>query len=377
MSKLSAILIMLHCAEDTGYAIASLEKVFYQAARRAGFGENSIFWSFKTLANTSLVNKIACDYGHPHKEDLCRFIKENRIETVLAFDLGCPAKVTAVLRQCGVKTIIAYWGASMSQINRGARLAAKKIEYFMRRHKPDRYIFESEAMRKAATHGRGVPYSATTVIYLGVDKDAFHPNYGNDEYVYRALEIPRSRRIVFYSGHMEERKGVRTIVNAAKHLAECGEIANLHFVLCGNKDREADAYIQMLDSSAASEHVTFAGYRHDIALLMRGACIGVIASTGWDSFTMSSIEMMASGLPMIVSDLQGLSETIEHGSNGYVIPPGDHIKLADRIKEVTSTPVLLEAFSRESRKRALEKFSVDRQIERISYVLGGSLLKAC
>lgn len=366
MSKDPAILIMIHCEENTGYAISSLEHVFHQAALRAGYNESSIFWSYNGLKNLAAANKIDCDYRNPDPDSLIPFLRNNNIQTVIAFDLGYPAKVIDLLKNNGVKKIISYWGASMSSINSGLKLWLKKLDFWLRSYTPDHFIFESEAMRRTATHGRGVPAKVTSILYLGVDTKKFSPNYGQDFYTHEQVGIPKDKKIVFYSGHMEERKGVRTIIRAALYLADSGQLNNIHFVLCGNKGDEAKTYTDMLAGTAAEPHITFAGYRNDIAALMRSSSIGVIASTGWDSFTMSSVEMMASGLPLLVSNLQGLSETIEDNKNGFLITPGNHIELANKIKLLLKDDSLAENFSKNSRLRAEQFFSVSLQIRKMS-----------
>ena len=361
--KKSSILIMIHCEESTGYAIASLEYVFLSAARKAGFTDDSIFWSFKDTVTKNNPHIIKCDYfdADDHKQ-LSDIIKKNNVVLVLSFDLGFPCPVIATLKNSGVKHIISYFGAGMSKINTGIKLMLKKLEYHLTKSKPDIFIFESEAMRKTATHGRGIQESATTIIHLGVDTKKFFPNYDQDKYIHKTLGIPENRKIIFYSGHMEERKGVRVIIKAAIHLVERLNISNVHFVICGNKNNEANSFEKLLEGRISRNHVTFAGYRSDVPELMRSSHIGVIASTGWDSFTMSSVEMMASGLPLIVSNLQGLSETIEPNKNGFLIIPGDHEQLAANIKTLVNNSELANQFSIASRKRVERLFSIEGQI---------------
>lgn len=369
MNNQQSILIMIHCEEGTGYAISSLEEVFFHAATQAGFNEDHIFWSFNGLKDRSNPKKIHCDYHNPDCGTLIPFLQQHQITTVIAFDLGYPAPILKILKQQGIKHIVSYWGASMSSLNKGLKLLAKKIEYRLRLEKPDIFIFESEAMRKTATHGRGIPHQATEVIYLGVDIEKFSPAYGKSFYAHEQLNIPKNRKIVFYSGHMEERKGVRVIVNAAVLLAAMQQLENIHFVLCGNKNDEAKPYQELLKGSSASDHVTFAGYRSDINLLMRSSSVGVIASTGWDSFTMSSVEMMASGLPLIVSNLQGLAETTQENHNGYLITPGNAAELAQHITTLTTLPKIAEQFSANSRLRAEQLFAKEKQIQHIAQLL--------
>jgi glycosyltransferase involved in cell wall biosynthesis len=362
-----SILLMFHCEQAAGYAISTLEKVFYEAATRAGFSFNCIFFSFIKLNSESSNNVIEIDYNSPFNQVFInRFIKENNIKLVLAFDLNFPCTIIPLLKNAGVAYIISYWGASMSSLNHGLHLILKKIECLLRRNKPDMFIFESEAMRATATHGRGLRRSQTDVIHLGVDTNIFCPDYNNSKYTYEQFGIPRCRKIIFYSGHMEERKGVRVIMRAAIQLVDIERFEDVHFLICGNKNNEAETFLAMLDNAKAKSHVSFAGYRSDISCLMRGSHIGVIASIGWDSFTMSSVEMMASGLPLIVSDLHGLSETTVHEQNGFLFEPGNHFELAKRIKQLVINESLACKFSRASRERVVNEFSKEKQIKLLS-----------
>lgn len=369
MNKHASLLIMIHCEQFTGYAVGVLEQVFFDAAKNAGYLEENIFWSYTKVIERN-TNIIECQYNNcENYSHLSDFIVQHNIKQILAFDLGYPADILPILYSSGVQDIISYWGASMSSINSGLKLAYKKIEWVLTKYKPTHFIFESEAMRLTATQGRGIPKSKTTVVALGVDTEKFTPDYQKTYYAHQELGIPTERKIIFYSGHMEERKGVRVIVQAAIELIDRLQQKNIHFVMCGNKNNEADVYNVLLENAQAKHHVTFAGYRTDIEKLMRSASVGVIASTGWDSFTMSSVEMMASGLPLIVSNLQGLGETIEHNVNGFHINPGDVQTLAQYIITLTTDAELAERFSRASRQRAELLFSRKRQTELISQLI--------
>jgi glycosyltransferase involved in cell wall biosynthesis len=363
------ILLMLHCEQHTGYAIGILEKVFFDAAIKAGFSEPNIYWSFSKISDPSTKNTIECVYKNAdHARNLDKFLTEQKITLVLAFDLGYPSSIIPILKKHKVN-IISYWGASISSINTGIKLLLKKIEWFIRPTKPDYFIFESNAMQLTATHGRGIPHNKTCVIPLGVDTDKFYPEYENYFYAHEQLGIPRSKKIVFYSGHMEERKGVHVIMQAAIALFDRNPEYPVHFVICGNKHGEEERFLAMLSNTEAHRHVTFAGYRTDIEKLMRSSSVGVIASTGWDSFTMSSVEMMSSGLPLIVSNLQGLAETIINDVNGFHISPGDHSALADRLIEILSNDSLRLGFSQMSRERAVNNFSRQVQVDAFTRVI--------
>src|SRR5690606_15136886 len=131
------------------------------------------------------------------------------------------------------------------------------------------YIFESQGMADTAVLGRGIPRRHTAVVYLGVDTDRYRPEANDRDYVYEQFGIPQSRKIFFFSGHMEERKGISVIIRAANILAEIRKADDWHILLTGNKGREADIYINML-TEISKDRVTFGGYRTDVELLHRG-----------------------------------------------------------------------------------------------------------
>jgi glycosyltransferase involved in cell wall biosynthesis len=375
----SGILFMFHCRENTGYAIASLESVFLDSALAAGYALTQIHVSYQSLSDTQedplhcrFLHKLEYDYSvnDPTQfQALAQHIRQHQVRKVVAFDLGIANPLSRRLRRLGIETIIAYWGAPLSPLNRGVKLLAKKLEVALRFGKPDRFIFESRAMALTATHGRGLSPSRVVVVPLGVDITRFTPAALHPGYLHDSLGIDRTRKIVLYSGHMEPRKGVSVILRAAVELVHERHRTDVHFVLCGDAEQDLARLRPLYEGTRAGGHVTFAGYRTDMELVMASSYLGVIASTGWDSFTMSSIEMAASGLPLVVSDLQGLSETVDPSRTGYTFEPGNHIALADTLEKLLADQALRDRLGVAARDRATREFSRVQQVQRMARVL--------
>lgn len=363
------ILIMLHCEQETGYAIGALEKTFEAAALSSGFGADSIFWSYSKVCSPGPQTYEIGYYNSEDARKLTQLHEEYPLQTILAFDMPYPNVVAEQARRLGIPNVIAYWGASMSSLNQGLKLLAKRLEWQLRkRYAPTLFIFESEAMRLTAVEGRGVSRRSTRVIPLGVDTNRFKPLSGS-KYAHRAFNIPVHRKIIFFSGHMEERKGVRVLIEAMNSLRKRNALEPFHLLICGNKGDESAPYEALIADEITRDHVTFGGYRNDIPELMQSCFIGVIASTGWDSFTMSSLEMMASGLPLVVSELQGLKETTVHGVTGFLIKPGDFEGLAQIFLHYSANPKIHHEHSRSARQRVISNFSVELQINRLAQTL--------
>lgn len=370
---------MFHVGPATGYAIDSLMETFIQMADRLVVDRKHVHIAFPCMTGLKRCD-VLTDFGNliefvPSTRDQAQldfihdYIREHSIDTVFGFDQPVRQKAYRYMRSAGVRRIVSYQGAPMSDLNRGLRLWLKRLEVMLTPAAPDLYIFESRAMARTAYQGRGIPERQTSIVYLGVDENRYQPAVDVTSLAHNIFGIPKDRKIVYYSGHMEERKGVAVLMHAARDLYDMQGRRDFHFLLLGNRDGEEQRFLDMLEDTGAREHVTFGGYRKDVEQILPGCYIGAIASTGWDSFTMSSLEIAACGLPLLVSRLQGLVETVEEGKTGYTFTPGGHGELATRIGSMLGDPALRERMGASARQRILACFTKQQQIDRLVDVM--------
>jgi glycosyltransferase involved in cell wall biosynthesis len=375
----NGILIFFHCRSNTGYAIGRLETVFFEVAQRLTcdiykihLGYPSLAGGVPTFVEKSFENIIEFDSGDSSRKNLDTihdYIRENKIEVAFGFDQPVWRPAYPVMRKAGIRLFVSYWGAPMSSINNGIKLLLKRMEVKLSRNKPDHFIFESKAMADAAVYGRGIESQRVSVVHTGVDTEKFKPALHNDGYAHQIFKIPKNLKIIFYSGHMEERKGVHVIVEAANELIRVRKRNDVHFLFLGNVDGQEKKFAPMYSGTETEKYITFGGYRDDIYRILPSCYVGVIASTGWDSFPMSSLEMASSGLPLVASKLQGIVEGIENGKTGYLIEPGDHVGLADKIEQLLDNPNLQESMGSAARDWILSKFSREKQIESLTEIM--------
>lgn len=368
----SGVLVMIGYPIDIGFAIGRLVSVFHDMALELTAAPTRVHFSFARIGearSTALPadfrQLVEFDPRQPTPQAVQRLVahvREHDIDTVFALDLGVQAPFLRALRQAGVRQVISYWGAPMSSINRGLKLALKRLEVaWLHRHKPDHFIFESRAMQDMAVHGRGVSAACTTVIPTGVDAQKFRPLPQEAELVYQRFGIPQQRRIIVYMGHLHRRKGVHVLMRAAGHLVSVMRRQDIQVLFLGDRDGEAEGFRD--DWAAAGEYITFGGYQSDIPALLAGCHAGCIPSTGWDSFPMSSLEMQACGLPVLVSDWQGVPETIEAGRTGVVVPVGDAEALARAIADLVDDDARRDGMAAQARARIEAGFTRQHQVD--------------
>lgn len=109
------------------------------------------------------------------------------------------------------------------------------------------------------------------------------------------------------------------------------------------------------------EKVHFLGPRQDVPDLLAGADAFVLTSN-WEGLPRSIIEAMRAGLPVIASDVGGVSELIEEGVTGYLVPRGDAETLRARLEMLIDNPEIRHRMGMAGYERFLEKFTFDRML---------------
>jgi glycosyltransferase involved in cell wall biosynthesis len=372
-----SILIMVPYESDIGFAIVRLMKAFFEMGTMLTGSISGVHFSFTRLHPEpspafprDYANLLEFNVVEPDLESvksLQRYVRKRGIQQVMGLDLPVGAACCRALRAVGVGSIVAYWGAPMSSIRGLPKLLLKRIECRIRRRSsPSWYIFESEAMRRTAVYGRGVPRARTSIVRTGVDVEEFKPSNNLSSVVHDRFSIPFSRKIVVYMGHLHERKGVHVLIRAMSVLRHELAHNDLQLLILGNRQEEIGPFADLAQGSGVSDHVTFGGYQNDVAALLSACDIGCIPSTGWDSFPMSSLEMQACGLPLVVSDLQGVPETVRPDETAFVVPAGDARATAVALLRLADDEGLRSRMGAEAVRWICENLTRRHQVERLT-----------
>jgi sugar transferase (PEP-CTERM/EpsH1 system associated) len=113
----------------------------------------------------------------------------------------------------------------------------------------------------------------------------------------------------------------------------------------------------------ASDHIVFLGYRSDTDALMRCMDVFVLPSFN-EGISNTILEAMATGLPVIASNVGGNPELVEEGVNGFLVNPSDPVRIADRIMDYINGPDIVVRQGEQGRKRADENFSIEAMVEK-------------
>jgi glycosyltransferase involved in cell wall biosynthesis len=152
-----------------------------------------------------------------------------------------------------------------------------------------------------------------------------------------AARIPEKDRLVAIVGRLNEIKGHRYFLEAARAVHEAGGRAR--FLVVGDGELRAGLEGQAKRLGIAG-HVHFLGHRDDVPTLLRDADVVVIASLS-EGGPLVLFEAMAAGCATLVTETCGLASVVADGETGFVIPARDAGAIADRLLRLLRDEELL------------------------------------
>ena len=131
-----------------------------------------------------------------------------------------------------------------------------------------------------------------------------------------------------------------------------------------DSQQHADAYTGLAEGAAklgVSDRVIFSGQvaRSAMPALLRSADL-VVSTCQYEPSGMTSLQAMACGTPVIAPPVDGHADAVVDGTTGILIPPGEAGLLAQRIRQLLTHPMLLEAYGVAAADRARSRYSWDR-----------------
>jgi len=230
----------------------------------------------------------------------------------------------------------------------------------------DRIIAVSERVRETYVNGGGLSASRVVTIHNGIDLEKFDVRQYNGS-LRRELMLEGSGPVIGVVARFVEQKGHLYLLEAAREVVR--EFPDVRFLLLGDGPMR-DVLVERTEEYGLRNNMLFAGIRHDMAEAYSLMDISVLASLA-EGFSITVLESMASGLPVVVTDVGGNSEIVVEGENGYLTPPRDPAALAGKILLLLREPEKRAAMGRAARKRVVDGgFTVQNFVKRTEELYG-------
>jgi 1,2-diacylglycerol 3-alpha-glucosyltransferase len=187
-------------------------------------------------------------------------------------------------------------------------------------------------------------------ISCGIDLHLFHPDPLVDRNLYRQrFGIDMQKKIFLFLGRIDGEKRIDLLIRALQHLSR----NDIQMVIAGHGKMEAPLR-RMVTDMHLQHKVKFTGFISPeiVPGLMNSVDVFVMPSEA-ELLSISTLEAMACGRPVLLANALALPELVRDGENGYLFKPGDIGDLVRQMNALADHPERWESMGRISREIAL------------------------
>lgn len=271
-------------------------------------------------------------------KELVELIKQEKIDYI-----HCNTPVGGMLgrlagKKCKVKKVI--YQAHGFHFYKGAPLLNwllyYPVEKWLARYTDALITINQEdyelAQRKMKLRNGGKVYYVPGV---GVDIHKFSKATIDKAAKRRELGIPEDAVLLLSVGELNNNKNHETVIRAIADM-------NVYYIIAGRGELHTQLE-NLIDTLKLNDRVKLLGFRRDIKELYEAADIFVFPSFR-EGLSISLMEAMAAGVPIVASRVRGNVDLIEDSVNGFLCDPQDADGFADRILKILGNPDLAEEF---------------------------------
>jgi ATP-binding cassette subfamily B protein len=223
----------------------------------------------------------------------------------------------------------------------------------------DAVMSSSAESRDWCARRYGLDPARVPVLHVGVDTERFHP-----------VARPASDRpTIVFVGRVTESKGAGDLVDAAIRLAP--EVDGLRVLLVGRSEHGLaerlaaqaadDGWPNLVEALGAVPH-------DDLPAVLGRAHVFAAPSHHEGGPGFVYLEAMACGLATVACEGSGVDEVIEHGVDGWLVPPSDVDALAAALRHLLDDEALRERLGRAARARVVEEYDAERCLDQLVQV---------
>ncbi|HUV37589.1 MAG TPA: glycosyltransferase family 4 protein [Patescibacteria group bacterium] len=266
-------------------------------------------------------------------------------------------------------------------MNRNVRRFFIRLERFGGRLSDIVFVQSEEDWREAHREGVAPP---GRLIYIGngVDPTRFgRERYTRENAALRGEFHLGEGPVVGFVGRIVREKGAVEFVEAAASVRRV--VSRARFIMVGqplpsDRDgcwREIQALREKLDLCGVLE---LTGYRRDVPAILSLFDLFVLPSYR-EGMPRALLEAMATGIPVVATDIRGCREEVVDGETGLLVPPRDPEALAAAITRLLADPPRADAMGAAGRARVLDRFDERRitrlQVDRIERLYRGQAVE--
>lgn len=202
-----------------------------------------------------------------------------------------------------------------------------------------------------------LPVSKVTVIPNGVDFEMFDTAEPLD---LSPWGIPADAKVVLFAGRLDPQKAPADLLTAFELFAR--QAAGYHLLFVGEGPLKAELQ-QKASTLSCADRIHFSGWQPHVPQLMKAATCLVLPSL-WEGMPNVVLEAMASGLPVISTRVDGVSELIRDGEQGTLVATGEPDEIYQALCDLSTQPARFIEMSEVAQALVENEFTWDSIADR-------------
>lgn len=257
---------------------------------------------------------------------LISIIKSKKIDIVLSHLFGSNVYCSLAGLICRIPVISVFHGFVDTSDNESLVDWKFRLINWGSKH----IVFVSNQLKAHYHQHTTVSRKKSITIYNGIDTDIFKPARADN--IRKELGFTEENIVFGSIGNIRPAKGYDVLINAAAQVVK--EFPHCRFVIAGQGSGELyERLLTQVKDLNLKEFVKLIGFRSNVANLLNNLDIFVLPSTT-EGFSISTIEAMACGIPVLVTQSGGPEEIVEHEVNGKMVKSGSVESLSIGLREV-------------------------------------------
>lgn len=242
----------------------------------------------------------------------------------------------------------------------------------MKTHAANRWLFSRGtdyviAVSKKAEHSLGslneLLRGHLRLIYSSVDTTMFDPTRRSLRYR-KELGVKADELLIGLVARLQRIKGQEVLLRAAPEILK--HVPHARFLIAGRgPGHKPQKYEKLARELGVWDRVILQDWLEDVPAVLASLDVGVLASLGSEGSSRITYEYIASGTPIVASNVGCIPEVLTNEETGMIVPPGDSDALARGIVRVLTEPGLADRLRANALQRARTYHNRQRWIEEI------------
>ncbi len=233
-----------------------------------------------------------------------------------------------------------------------------------------RFVALADAHKRYLIDTEGLPREKIDVIQNGVDIKKHHPGEC-DPSLKEELGIREGERVVTTIASLNRRKRHDLLLQSAANVL--GTHPQVRFLIVGDGP-ERNRLEGLAQDLGIKTRVVFTGVRDDVDAILRASDLFVLSSMrGTETFPMVLLEAMASGVPIVSTDVGSVRELVAADENALVVPPENPDALTHAIETLLDDSEKARSFGEKGRQIVEKRFTLEQASEKTERLLSDVL----